>query len=246
MKLKSPNEPLSPLNTQDRTIASLKSLIADLSIQTTALTSRISDLSQKAQIAVKTKNRISALAALRSKKAAETTLSQRFETLNQLEEVYSKIEQAADQAAVIRVMEASTGVLRGLNSQTGSVEKVEDVVEGLRDEISKVSEIGQVMEEAGRGETIVDADELDQELEDLERQERAVREEKEAERTRKRLAELDAVQKQESAEQSEERQQDADVAADTKALRRLSLQDSLNGDGTKAAVMTKEALPADG
>ena len=65
---------------------------------------------------------MSALAALRSKKLNETALAQRTETLSQLEEVYSKVEQAADQVAIVRVMEASAGVLRNLHAEVGGVE----------------------------------------------------------------------------------------------------------------------------
>ena len=219
------------LSAQDKTIASLKTLIADLHIQITALDVRINTLSEKAQSAVKAKNRIAALAALKSKKAAETTLAHRYDTLSQLEGVYGKIEQASDQVAVIRIMEASTGVLRNLHAQVGGIEKVEDVVEGLREEMSKVDEIGQVMEEAGRGESAVDDDAIDEELEALERQDRLEKEEKEAELTRKRLAELDAAKKEsEAAEITLEKSQqpeDPKVADDIQALRRLSLDEIL-------------------
>lgn len=193
MRFNAPGEPHTPLSPEDRTIASLKTLIADLNTQITALDVRINSLGEKAQSAVKTKNRVAALAALKSKKAAESTLAQRYDTLSQLEGVYSKIEEASDQVAVVRIMEASTGVLRNLHAQVGGVEKVEDVVEGLREEMSKVNEIGQVMEEAGRGEAAVDEDAIDEELEALERQDRVEKEEQEAERTRQRLAELDAL-----------------------------------------------------
>ncbi|KAL8815136.1 MAG: hypothetical protein Q9191_008488, partial [Dirinaria sp. TL-2023a] len=169
------------LSTEDKTIASLKLLMGDLNVQIVALDVRIASLNEKAQASVRAKNRVAALAALKSKKAAESTLAQRYDTLTQLEGVYGKIEQAADQVALVRVMEASSGVLRNLHAQVGGVEKVEGVVESLRDEMSKVDEIGQVMEDAGRGEAAVDEDEIDEELAALERQDRLDKEEKEAE-----------------------------------------------------------------
>ncbi len=214
MKFGSPDEHLTHISAEDKTIASLKTIITDLNVQITALDARINTLSEKAQNAVKAKNRITALAALKSKKAAETTLAQRYDTLSQLEGVYGKIEQASDQVAVIRVMEASTGVLQSLHAQVGGVERVEDVVESLRIQMSKVDEIGQVMEEAGRGEAVVDDDAVD---------------EREAEQTRQRLAELDAAKKQSSitdgsAEKPEQRE-DSKVADGLKPLRRLSLEE---------------------
>lgn len=228
MKFGSPDEHLTHISAQDKTIASLKTIIADLNLQITALDVRIKTLSEKAQTAVKAKNRITALAALKSRKATETTLAQRYDALSQLEGVYGKIEQASDQVAVFRVMEASTGVLQILHAQVGGVERVEDVVEGLRIQMSKVDEIGQVMEEAGRGEAVVDDDAVDEELKALEQQDRLEREEKEAEKTRQRLAELAAVKKQSSitdgsAEKAEQRE-DPKVADGLKPLRRLPLE----------------------
>lgn len=178
MKFKSSNECLTALSAQDKAIASLKTLIASLSVQITALDVRIRSLDEKAQSAVKAKNRVAALAALKSKKATETTVAQRYDTLSQIEGVYAKIEQASDQVAVVRVMEASTGVLRNLHAQVGGVERVENVVEGLRDQMSNVDEIGQIMEEAGRGEATVDDEAIDEELATLEQQDRLEKEKK--------------------------------------------------------------------
>ena len=213
----------------------------------TALTIRIASLSEKAQNAVKVKNRVGALAALKSKKVAEMTLSQRYETLDQVEGVYGKIEQAADQVAVIRIMEASTGVLRSLHSQVGGVEKVEDVVENLRDEMGKVDEIGQVIEEAGRGNTVIDEDAVDEELEALERQERAEKEEQEAEQTRRRLAELDAMQQQEASKAQNIKQPgDPAFATDTEAIRQLPLETPTFEKGTETSKKASNALTAGG
>jgi len=228
VKFERPDEQLTPISAQDKIIASLKTIIADLNVHIAALDVRISSLNEKAQNAVKAKNRVTALAALKSKKAAETTLVQRYDTLSQLEGVYGTIAQASDQVAVVRVMEASTGVLRNLHAQVGGVERVEDVVEGLRIQMSKADEIGQLMEEAGRGEAFVDDDAVDEELKALEQQDRLGQEEKEAEQTRQRLAELDAAKIQSStadgsAEEAEQRE-DTKVADGLNALRRLSLE----------------------
>lgn len=209
--------------------------MGDLNAQITALDVRIKFLNDKAQNAVKAKNRVAALAALKSKKAAETTLTQRFESLSQLHDVYGKIEQASDQVAVIHVMKASTGVLRDLHAQVGGIEKVEDVVEGLREEMNKVDEVNQVMEEAGREGTVVDDDEIDEELNALEQQDRIEKEEKQVEQTRQRFAELDDPKKQvvpaDAPAEKPEQQEDPEVVADIKALRRLSLESEITNDG---------------
>lgn len=111
----------------------------------------------------------------------------------QLEGVYSKIEQAADQVAVVRAMEASTGVLQNLHAQVGGIEKVEDVIEGLRNEMSKVDDIGSVIEAGAQLDSVVDERAVDEELESLERQANAREEEEGASETQKKLASIPAV-----------------------------------------------------
>lgn len=152
--------------------------------------SKIAELTQAAKLALNNKNRVSALAAVRSKKLAEHNLTQRLNTLAQLEEVYSKIEAAASQVELVQIMEASTGVLRGLHAQIGGTERVQDVVEELREEMMKVDEVGSIMNEAG---PVIDESEIDDELQALEKSDQEAREEKEAEETRKKLAELDSI-----------------------------------------------------
>lgn len=212
-----------PITHQDTTIASLKSLISTLTSQCDTLATRISTLTATASTAVRTSNRISALAALRSKKLAESNLKQRTDTLTQLEEIYTKIEQAADQVDILKVMEASAGVLKGLNKEVGGVEKVQDVIDGLKEEMEKVDEVGQVINEpmGARGE--VDEGEIDDELEAMEKEEREKeakrvkeREEKEAEVTRKRLEE---IAQKEDLEQAEKRRRFDELEQRAKALR---------------------------
>lgn len=162
-------------------------------MQVAALTARIDDLALAARKAVSSKNRSSALAALRSRKLAESTLARRSEVLAQLQGVYSKIEQAADQVEIVRVMEASTGVLRSLNSKVGGVEKVQDVVEELREEMGKIEEIGEAMIGVDQGEAMIDDGEVDEELDAMEREQRSEMERLDASETMRRLAELTGV-----------------------------------------------------
>ncbi len=194
---------------EDITIASLRTLITGLEPQIEQLTQRISELDAKAREAVAKKQLVTAKTALRQKKLAETKLQQRTTTLMQTEEVYAKIEQAADQVEMVRVMEASSQTLRALNQKTGGVERVQDVMEGLRDEMTSVDEIQQAINEGSAG--AVDEGEVEDELEAIEKAERErleaverrakeVKEAEEAERTRWRLAELDQVAKHEATE----------------------------------------------
>ncbi|KAI9848101.1 MAG: hypothetical protein M1837_001203 [Sclerophora amabilis] len=196
VKFKSPKDSSVTITTQDTTIASLKTLIADHTAQIASLTRRVDDLTTAARVAVAKNSRTSALAYLRSKKLAESTLSRRSEMLGQLEEVYSKIEQATDQVETVRVMEASSNVLKSLNTEAGGVEKVEDVVEQLRVEMDQVNEVGAIINEPGLPNGGVEEGEVDDELETLEREQREELERKEAAKTKERLAEIDTNESQ--------------------------------------------------
>ena len=242
VKLKAPNEKTpSPITAEDTTIASLKTLIKDLEIQTEVLTKKVDELAATAKDAVARKNRVSALAVLRSKKLAETTLTKRHATLAQLEEVFSKIEQAADQVELVSIMEASTRVLTGLNEEVGGVERVDDVVDQLREQMSQVDEVGNVIAEVGQGVDAAGEEEVGNELEAMEREEREKREEKErldkeqqekqeAAETKRKLDALEEAERQTKEATAKKQDEDAKRAAEASSekeiegeLKRLSL-----------------------
>ncbi|GKZ74839.1 hypothetical protein AnigIFM60653_011288 [Aspergillus niger] len=213
---------------QDTAVASIKTLMATMTKQVENLENKITELNSTAKMALQNKNRVSALSAVRSKKLAEHNLKQRLDTLMQLEEVYSKIEQATDQVQFVKVMEASTGALRGLHTQIGGAERVEDVVQELRDEMSKVDEVGNIMNEAGPQ---IDETEIDDELQELENKEREEMEEKEVEETRKKLAELDSLQQ---GAQEAARRAAAERAVESELEDRLSRMSVEEGPNTTA------------
>lgn len=203
IKFKSPSETApATIEQEDISIASLRTLIVSLEPHIEILMKQVSELDAKAREAVAQKQLTTAKTALRQKKLADGKLQQRTATLTQLEEVYAKIEQAADQVEMVRVMQTSSQALRSLNQKTGGVEKVQDVMEGLREEMMTADEIQQAVNELSVG--AVDEGEVDDELEALERVEREKseaaekaekenREAEEAEKTRQRLSELDQV-----------------------------------------------------
>ncbi|KAF9253475.1 hypothetical protein DTO013E5_136 [Penicillium roqueforti] len=212
IKFKSADES-AEITQQDTTIASIKTLQLTMLKQVTSLKAKIAELTASAKTALANKNRISALSAVRSRKMAEKNLQDRTTTLIQLDEVYSKIEQAADQVEMVRIMKSSTGVLRSLHTQIGGAERVEDIVEELREEMAKVDEVGSVMNEAG---PVIDEGEIDDELAAMETSEREALVES-------RLAELDSV-KQASDEASRRARaaEDADSALADNIIDRLS------------------------
>ena len=214
IKFRAPSETTpTAIEQEDITIASLRTLIATVEPQIQELTKRVSQLDTKAREAVISKQLVTAKTALRQKKLAETKLQQRTATLMQVEEVYAKIEQAADQVEIVRVMQASSQTLNALNAKTGGVERVQDVMDGLAEEMANTEEISQAINDVSVG--AVDEGEVEDELEAMEKAEREkieeaetkerekrkevermeimAREELEAETVRKRLAELEDV-----------------------------------------------------
>ncbi|KAI5923587.1 Snf7-domain-containing protein [Camillea tinctor] len=201
IKIRSAEDPsASTITEEDAAIGSLKALTEDLAQQTAALSARVDALALEAQDAVVRKNRVAALAALRSKKRAEALLTTRHATLAQLEDVAAKMQQAADNVALVRVMQSSTAALRSLNARVGGAEKVEEVLDGLREQMGEVDEIGNIISEAGAA-VVVDEGEVDDEFEEMLREEREKEEqaekvkteEREAEETRRKLAELEKL-----------------------------------------------------
>ena len=248
IKLKAPTAAMpDSITHEDRSIASLKTLIANLSSQISSLTTRIAALQTTAQTSVKAGNKASALSALRSKKLAEKSFESRSNTLHQLEEVYTKIEAAVDQVQVVAAMEASAGVLKTLNKKVGGVEKVEDVIETLREEMGKVDEVSGVIAEPLDGKVVLDEADVDEELESMEQEERAKREQaeqaekerqqaREAELTRQRLAELERLQQQAEKEKAEREQQAEDHPTEqelSRSIERLERME-INGQEVQA------------
>ncbi|EWZ35527.1 Snf7-domain-containing protein [Fusarium oxysporum Fo47] len=204
----------SGITKEDAAIASLKELTESLKHQADLLNTRIDELSQTAKDAVTKKNRVAALAALKSKKIAETSLATRYATLNQLEEVSAKLEQAADNVQLVNVMEASSGALASLNAQVGGAERIDAVMDRLREQSSATDEVSAILAES-TGE-VIDETALDDELEAMEAQER----EKEEEMTKSKEAEEQkARDEREAAEAQKKLDELPDVPADGEEIR---------------------------
>jgi charged multivesicular body protein 7 len=189
------------LTEADKSIAHLKELLGYLQHQTEVLKRKVDELNNAAKQAVADKNRVVALASLRSKKIAEASLQARYNTLASLEETAGKIQQASENVAVVRVMEASGEALKSLNAAVGGTEGVEGVAERLREQMDTADEINTIMNEEH---VVVDEGEIDDELAAIEAQEKKKEEEKaaaerkekeesEAEETRKRLEAVEGV-----------------------------------------------------
>ena len=218
------------------------------------LSARVASTSAKARSAIQQNNRVSALAALRSKKLNETALAQRSETLAQLEEIYSKIEQSADQVTVVNVMAASAAVLRNLHTRTGQVERVEDVVEGLKNEMRNVDEISRVLEAGGQDDRYVDEISVDEELGYMERQARLEEEKAQTLKTHERfvgVGDVDSASKIAKHQQSMTKDvRNSPIKEGIEALKRLSPEvqaapDHEKRDATRVSTDAELELPVE-
>ncbi|UNI20397.1 hypothetical protein JDV02_006488 [Purpureocillium takamizusanense] len=195
IRIRGTSNELRGITEEDSAIASIKELTASLKHQTELLNARIDELGREAKTAVSRNNRVTALAALKSKKIAESSLAQRYTTLNQLEEVAAKIEQASDQVQLVKVMESSAGVLQSLNSQVGGTERVDGVVDRLREQMNDTDEVAAILADATG--TVIDESEIDQQLEALEQEARnATLADQRREAEKKSAAEAEQVLKQ--------------------------------------------------
>ncbi|KAL8298352.1 hypothetical protein RB597_006805 [Gaeumannomyces tritici] len=231
------------ITSEDAAVAQLKELTEYLTHQTAILNRRVDELNATAKDAVARGNRVAALAALKSRKIAESSLRTRFATLSQLEEVAARIEQASDQAQLVKVMATSTEALKGLNSKVGGADAVGDVVDRLREQMDAVDEVGTILAESA---SPVDEDEIDEELAALEGEEKRKEEEKErAKKEAEEAKEAEEVQRQLEAigsakEPTAEKEQpdaarpgSADREAAVEGIRRLSLEEPLLAQPTK-------------
>lgn len=219
-----------PITEEDRHIANVKTTLSSLQAQVDSLSLRAETLQKTAQNAVQAKNRNTALSALKSKKLAETALQQRRDMLHQLEGVYSKIEQAVDQAQFLQVMQASATTLKTLNQRVGGVERVDAIMDDLREQVGQTDEVGRVMQEPLSDNAIVDEAEVDDELASMEREELARKEgmKEDASKTKlEDLAQFERAAKERAAadrqRQAEDQELDAELESSSQRLERIKL-----------------------
>ncbi|RXG48512.1 hypothetical protein VDGE_10135 [Verticillium dahliae] len=212
---------------EDAAVAQLKELVEDLKHQTTLLAARVDTLAADAKAAVGKRNNAAAMRLLREKKTAEATLGKRGAALLQMEEIAARIQQARDQVQFVKVMEGSAGVLKQLNAEVGGVERVEGVVDALREQMADTDEVGRILASAGEVE-VIDDGEIDDELRALEKaEEDRVEAEKQAERDAQQAKEAEATRKRlEEAGSVPETEAESEAAAKTaEQLERMSLDE---------------------
>lgn len=164
IKFRNEHEDPSPVTDNDTTIANLKALVYSFHSQIDLLVAKVSECNTRARTALADNNKILALAALKSRKTAESRLQARAKVLSQIEQVLANIEQAADNVELVAQLQRSTKVLEMLNKQTGGVENVEEVMDALNKQMDVVEGVTKAIGEDGAG---VGRDEVGGELEEL-------------------------------------------------------------------------------
>lgn len=186
-----------------------------LNEQISLLTSQIATFTQKARDATRKQNRIVALSALKSRKLSESALQKRSDALARIEEVLNGVAQAASDAEVIKSLEGGASALDRLNKDIGGIERVEQVMDRVREGIEESEDVGRVIAEMGSSR--VDEDEVREEfdamLEAEEEKERKVQEERER---RKR-----------EMEREERARKEAEKEKQSKAIEDAAKQDGL-------------------
>ncbi|KAG8628243.1 hypothetical protein KVT40_004116 [Elsinoe batatas] len=185
---------------EDEGIANMKGLIEDLGKQVEDLTERVEKLNMEARAAVKEGQNIKAKRVLRGKKAAEGMLEERGRMLETLETTWRSIEVAGDNVAIVQAMKEGRDILRSLNDKVGGTEAVEDVMQGLREQMDVTEDVTSVINEGAASN--IDEGEVDDELEALEREEREKNEAKE--RAQREVIEAERRAQTEAKDQAEQ------------------------------------------
>jgi len=198
IKFRSSNK-LTPITISDTAIAHLKTVQTSLNEQISLLTSQIATFTQKARDATSKQNRIVAFSALKSRKLSEAALQKRSDALARIEEVLNGVAQAASDAEVIKSLEGGASALERLNKDIGGIERVEKVIDRVREGIEESEDVGRVIAEMGSSR--VDEDEVQEEFDAMlkaeEQKERKLQEErarKEAEEQARKEKENKAVE----------------------------------------------------
>ena len=217
-----------PVTPEDVSIASLKQVISSLTTQVASLEATVATQQSRAASYVAQKNKISALAALRSKKRAEQALQQRTATLQQLEDVYTSIEQAADQITIVETLQSSAATLKALNKKVGDVDKVEDVIDELREQMGKTEEVGNVLQEPLKDDVVGEV-EVDEEFEVMEREEREREEKMKEDEMRRRLEEAGKVPDTVVEKGKKDNDIEEELSKSVEKMERLKIGDRADG-----------------
>jgi charged multivesicular body protein 7 len=206
----------------DVAVAQLKSTQLSLTEQIDLLISQCDAFTQKARDAASKKSRIVALSALKSRKLTESALQKRVDALAQIEEVLNGVEQAASDVEILRTLEGGAKTLERLNKDIGGIERVEKVMDQVREGIEVSEDVGRIIAEMGSSK--VDESEVQEEFDEMLKAEQE-RERLEKERVEKERLEKERLER-ERHEQLEREQQEM-------AKKKIGLEDKATEEEIK-------------
>ena len=112
-------------------------------------------------------------------------MQRRSDALARIEDVLNGVEQATSDTEVVKALEDGGKALAKLNNDVGGIERVESIMERVREGIQEAEDVGRVIAEMGT--SIIDEDEVQEEFEAMlnEERERELKAEKIAEKKEK-------------------------------------------------------------
>ena len=240
IKFRTSNSPLTQITSSDTAIAQLKTVHLSLTEQITLLTTQYETFTQKAREATTKHNRIIALSALKSRKLSESALQKRSDALAKIEEVLNGVEQAASDAEIIKTLEGGASALERLNKDIGGIERVERIMERVREGLEESEDVGRVIAEMGSSR--VDEDEVQEEFDEMLKAEEDKKREIEEKVKRERLEEEVRKQRQEEearkqVEAKKEEEKQDGLVEDLKSV-------SLDAPEDKDSRVLEEPIPS--
>jgi hypothetical protein len=223
VKLSRANDACNEITANDRDMASIQNLMANLTTQVQDLTQAVERHTEAARTSVASSNKSAALRHLRSKKLQEEVLAKRTSILLQVEAAWSKIEEASSHVEFIKTMEQTTSTLRALHAEIGGLENVDAVIGAFNTEISKAEDTSSAIL-SGAGGYVVEESDIDLELAALETGSDHEAGELAIDSTHKALEDIEPVpQTIPSSNPQEAELQSEELESSSRALDRLSL-----------------------
>lgn len=186
---------------QDHTIATLQTLQHRLTDQISNISTGIVDIDlsirgvissgSTSSLAKESPPRLKAQSLLRRKHGLQQTLQKRHQSLEQVQTSLNAIEEAVGNVEMVRAMEGSATVLKGLSRQVGGPEGVERVVDQVAEARAEVQDVSGLLTEDGAG--AVDDQEVEEELGALEKEQEIKWKEREEQEQMKQLEKLPDV-----------------------------------------------------
>lgn len=157
------------ITSNDVAIAQLKDAIDSSSVKIGALHNKVTTYNKRIQTLVNEKaNRDYIKLFLKTKKSLESSLVNATANLTNLESILSSIQLQKDNIEVVKLLSSSSSLLKELNNELDTG-KVDLILEDISVEKSRVNEFNDTLAEFNdANKTIIDEDEIDQELTQLE------------------------------------------------------------------------------